>query len=37
MTIIKEEGLEILQMEKRDLDIEEAIYFKSRMVGQAEA
>ncbi|CDW75782.1 UNKNOWN [Stylonychia lemnae] len=36
MTIIKEEGLEILQMEKRSLDIEEAIYFKNRIVGQTE-
>lgn len=36
MTIIKEEGLEILQMNKRELDIEEAIYFKSRMIGQTE-
>eukprot|EP00347_Sterkiella_histriomuscorum_P005365 403356888 len=36
LTIIKEDGLEVLQMEKRDLDVEEAIYFKTRMVGQAE-
>ena len=36
MTILKEEGLEILQLEKRDLDIEEAIYLKARMIGQAE-
>lgn len=33
LTIIKEEGLEVLQMEKRDIDVEEAIYFKTRMVG----
>jgi len=33
MTIVKEEGLEILQLEKRELDIEEAIYFKNKIVG----
>jgi len=33
LTIMKEEGLEVISLEKRELDVEEAIYLKSRMVG----
>jgi hypothetical protein len=33
MTILKEEGLEILSYDKRLLEFEEAIYLKSRMIG----
>lgn len=36
LSIVKDEGLEVLQLEKRELDVEEAIYFKSRMIGQTE-
>jgi len=36
MTILKEEGLEVLSFDKRFMDIEEAIYLKSRMIGQTE-
>ena len=32
--ILKEEGLEVLSMDKRLIEFEEAIYFKGRMVGQ---
>lgn len=33
MTIMKEEGLEIISLERRDLELEEAIYLKSKMIG----
>lgn len=33
MTILKEEGLEVLSYDKRFLEFEEAIYLKSRMIG----
>jgi hypothetical protein len=33
LSILKEEGLEVISLEKRELDIEEAIYLKSRMIG----
>jgi len=33
MAIMKEEGLEIISLERRELEIEEAIYLKSRMIG----
>jgi hypothetical protein len=36
LSILKEEGLEVISLEKRELDIEEAIYLKSRMIGQSE-
>ena len=36
VTIMKEEGIEILSLDKRLLEFEEAIYLKSRMVGQTE-
>jgi hypothetical protein len=36
MAIMKEEGLEIISLERRELEIEEAIYLKSRMIGQTE-
>ena len=36
MAILKEEGLEILSLERRYLELEEAIYFKSRMISQTE-
>ena len=32
--ILYEEGLEILSLDKRQLEYEEAIYLKGRMVGQ---
>ena len=32
-TILKEEGLEILSIERRYLEVEECLYFKNRMVG----
>ena len=36
MTILKEEGMEVISVDTRHLEIEEAIYLKSRMVGQTE-
>jgi hypothetical protein len=33
---LKEEGLEVLSIERRELEIEEAIYMKSRMIEQSE-
>lgn len=36
LTILKEEGMEIVQIENRYLEIEEAIYLKSRMMSQTE-
>jgi hypothetical protein len=30
---MKEEGLEIISLERRDLELEEAIYLKSKMIG----
>ena len=36
MNIMKEEGLEVISLERRDLEIEEAIYLKSKMIGQTE-
>lgn len=36
MAIMKEEGLEVISLERRELEIEEAIYLKSKMIGQTE-
>lgn len=36
MTILREEGLEVISIERRDLEVEEAIYLKSKMIGQTE-
>lgn len=36
MTILREEGLEVISIERRELEIEEAIYLKSKMIGQTE-
>jgi hypothetical protein len=33
VAILKEEGLEVIAIEKRELEVEEAIYFKHRMIG----
>jgi hypothetical protein len=33
MAIMKEEGLEVISLERRELEIEEAIYLKSKMIG----
>lgn len=35
-SLLKDEGFEVLSVDKRLLEFEEAIYFKSRMVGQTE-
>lgn len=32
MAIMREEGLEVISLEKKDLEIEEAIYLKSKMI-----
>lgn len=37
MAIMKEDGLEIISLETRNLEIEEAIYLKSRMISQTES
>ena len=36
MAIMREEGLEVISLEKKDLEIEEAIYLKSKMIAQSE-
>ncbi len=36
MAIMREEGLEVISLEKKDLEIEEAIYLKSKMITQSE-
>lgn len=36
MAIMREEGLEVISLEKKDLEIEEAIYLKSKMITQTE-
>ena len=36
LAILKEEGLEVLQLERRPLEVEEAIYIKNRLIGQSE-
>jgi hypothetical protein len=36
LTILKEEGLEVISVERRELEVEEAIYLKGRMIGQSE-
>lgn len=36
LTILKEEGLEVISIERRELEVEEAIYLKGRMIGQSE-
>jgi hypothetical protein len=33
LTILKEEGLEVISVERRELEVEEAIYLKGRMIG----
>jgi hypothetical protein len=32
MAIMREEGLEVISMEKKDLEVEEAIFLKSKMI-----
>ena len=36
MAIMREEGLEVISMEKKDLEVEEAIFLKSKMIAQTE-